>query len=294
MIQIDLIDFSKDRGVTSKNDGARYLFCAIDSFTRFAWVKPMKRKNQKVAAETYEEMSREFGRKPQRVLCDSGGEFTSNLFRQMLRRHGSKLIAINRKAGTVERFQRTLQSLIYKCIASTSSKRFVHRLEDLVKSYNNRRHRMIKMTPAEAELEENLEDVRKNVKKNYDKIKKRKPRFKIGDKVRVKIRRNTFTRGYQDSFSEEVFQIFNINTVLPRVTYTLSELDDEAKTVEGTFYAEELQRVGGKLFKQPQVLVSQRDENGRVKHRLRLFVGKNKKRVEGWFSDEELKRMRGQ
>ena len=139
-----------------------------------------------------------------------------------------------------------------------------------------------------------MEDVRKNVKKNYDKIKKRKPRFKIGDKVRVKIRRNTFTRGYQDTFTEEVFQIFNINTVLPRVTYTLSELDDEAKKVEGTFYAEELQRVGGKLFKQPQVLVSQRDENGRVKHRLRLFVGKNKKRVEGWFSDEELKRMRGQ
>ena len=294
LFQIDLIDFSKDRGMSLKNGGARYLFCVIDSFTRFAWVKPMKRKNQKVAAETYEEMSREFGQQPQRVLCDSGGEFTSALFRQMLRRRGSKLIAINRKAGTVERFQRTLQSLIYKFIASTGSKRFVHRLKDLVKTYNNRRHRMINMTPAEAELEENLEDVRKSVKKNYDKVKKRKPRFKIGDKVRVKIKRKTFTRGYQDTFTEEVFQISDVNAVLPRVMYTLSELDDEEKKVEGTFYAEELQRVAGKLFKRPQVIVSERDKNGRVKHRLRLFVGKNKKRVEGWFSDEELKRIRGQ
>jgi len=126
LIQIDLIDFSKDSAMVRKNGGHRYLFCAIDSFSRFVWVKPMKRKNQNVSLETYVAMAREFGRKPQRVLCDKGGEFTSSAFRQMFASHGTTLIALNRKAGTVERFQRSLQSLIYKFIAYTGKKRFVH------------------------------------------------------------------------------------------------------------------------------------------------------------------------
>ena len=169
LIQIDLIDLSKDNAMVRKNGGYRYLFCAIDTFSRFVWVKPMKRKNQNVSLETYVTMAQEFGRKPQRVLCDSGGEFTSLAFRQMFARHGTTLIALNKKAGTVERFQRTLQSLIYKFIAHTGKKRFIHRLQDLVKSYNTRRHRIIKMSPAEAEREENLETVCENLRDYYEK-----------------------------------------------------------------------------------------------------------------------------
>jgi len=91
----------------------------------------MKRKNQNVSLETYVAMAREFGRKPQRVLCDKGGEFTSSAFRRMFASHGTTLIALNRKAGTVERFQRSLQSLIYKFIAYTGKKRFVQNHQDV-------------------------------------------------------------------------------------------------------------------------------------------------------------------
>ena len=294
LIQIDLIDFSKDSAMVRKNGGHRYLFCAIDSFSRFVWVKPMKRKNQNVSLETYVAMAREFGRKPQRVLCDKGGEFTSSAFRQMFASHGTTLIALNRKAGTVERFQRSLQSLIYKFIAYTGKKRFVHRLQDLVKSYNTRHHRIIKMSPTEAEQRENLETVRENLREYYEKAlsKRQRPRFKIGDKVRAKSRRNAHTRGYQDTFTESVYQVVGVNTVLPRPMFTISPLDDEANPIDQTFYAEELQRVGGKAFREPKVLLSERSRDGQVKHRVRVTVGK-KQRIVGWFSDEELNRIRG-
>lgn len=292
LMQIDLIDFSKDKGMINKNGGNRYLFCAIDSFTRFAWVAPMKRKNQKEAVDTYNTMSLEFGdNKPQRILCDSGGEFISDAFRRMLTRQGTHLIALNRKAGTVERFQRSLQSLIYKFIAHTGSKRFIHRLPDLLKTYNNRYHRIIKMTPSEAEREENLPQLRENLKEYYDRVAKKKPRFAIGDKVRVKIRRSTFTRGYKQTFSDEVYRISRINTILPRPTYHLTSLEgDEA--VPETFYGEELQRLGDAIFKKIKILSTKRGEDGQVKRQVRVTLGNKNKALTAWFSESELRNMR--
>ena len=34
--------------LSSKNKNVKYLFCAIDVFTKYAWVKPIKDKKKKV------------------------------------------------------------------------------------------------------------------------------------------------------------------------------------------------------------------------------------------------------
>lgn len=285
LFQIDLIDFARDGALSRKNKGYRYLLCAIDSFTRHLWVQPMKRKTKRISTDAYVALSSQFGTYPQRVLCDSGGEFNTPMFREALADQGTTLIVQNKKAGTVERVQRSLQSLIYKFIAQSGDKRFIHRLDDLVKTYNTRYHRIIKMTPEEAEDPDNLDELRDNLREYYDKATRRKPRFKIGDTVRAKIRRKTFTRGYQSTFTDDVFRIVDVNTILPRAMYTLSDLDDDTPSDE-TFYAEELQAVRGKAFKKLRLL--ERDGD-RVK--LRVQLGKNHKQV-GWFSQEEMTQMR--
>lgn len=306
LFQIDLIDFFADKGMVQRNGGHRYLMCVIDSFTRYLWVKPLKRKNQVVVTAAYRELSRQFGRQPQRLLCDAGGEFVSDRFRALLGSLGTVFIVKNGKAGTVERVQRSLQRLIYTFITATGDKRFIDRLPALLRTYNTRRHRIIKMSPAEAEEEENLNTVRDNVREYYAKAlaKRQRPRFKLGDKVRVKIRRQSFTRGYQNQFTDRVYVVTSINAVLPRPMFSVAPLseaqeeeffrrnegDEVAEYGRDTYYAEELQRVSGRAFRNPRLILSERGPDGERRHRVEVSVGKDT-REEGWFTDREFETM---
>ena len=67
-------------------------------------------------------------------------------------------------------------------------------LDKAMKIYLNRKHRTIKMTPLEAEKDENEPIVRQTYWKRYVKAgkKKRKPKFGVGDNVRIFKERGTF------------------------------------------------------------------------------------------------------
>lgn len=295
LFQIDLIDFSSDKPLVHRNRGYKYILCVIDSFTRFAWLKPMKKKRWQDTLDAYTSLSPQFGRQPQRVLCDKGGEFSGG-FAEGLRNQGSTLIVVDRKAGTVERFQRSLQSLIYKQMAESGEKRFVDVLGDILSTYNRRYHRTIKMSPTAAEQAHNLAEVRDNVEEYYQTAldKRKKPRYQIGDKVRRLVRmRSNFPRGYKQRFTDEIFRIARINERLPRPMYSLTRLDDldGDRPLKNTYYAEQLQRVKGKIFKEPRVLLSEIDNRGKPIHRVEVKVGRANAPVYAWFTDEELREL---
>ena len=67
-----------------------------------------------------------------------------------------------------------------------------------------------------------------------------KATLKVGDNVRISKLRRTFSRGYEEGWSEEMFYIKKILNTLP-VRYKLIDWLDEDLT--GSFYREELQKV---------------------------------------------------
>ena len=71
--------------------------------------------------------------------------------------------------------------------------------------------------------------------------KKVKPKFKVGDFVRINKTKCTFDNGYLANWTQELFQIFAVVKTQTPITYSIKDLDDEA--VKGTFYAHELQCV---------------------------------------------------
>jgi len=290
LFQIDLVDFSSDGALVRRNGGNKYILCVIDSFSRFAWVKPLKNKTWRDALEAYRVLSTKFRRQPQRVLCDKGGEFSRGFARGLLDL-GSTLIVQKKKAGTVERFQRSLQSLIYKHVAESGDRRFIDDLDELMRSYNTRHHRAIQMSPSEAERAVNRAAVRDNLREYYAKAKRKKPRYKVGDKVRLPItQRSNFPRGYKQRFTDQVYEIVRINTVLPRPLYSVAPLDNLNNPLNHTYYAEQLQRVKGKMiFKDVRVLNSETGEDGEVRHRVEASIS-GKKQI-AWFDDEELQQL---
>ena len=67
-------------------------------------------------------------------------------------------------------------------------------------------------------------------------------KFNVGDLVRISRTKNTFERGYEKNFSEEIFKIARVSYRQSLHTYILQDLNDEI--IGGFFYKEELVRVG--------------------------------------------------
>ena len=65
--------------------------------------------------------------------------------------------------------------------------RSIDALPFLVHTYNNRKHRMIRMSPAEAELPGQTYLIRRKQELHYSKIKRKKLKYRIGLTVRISI-----------------------------------------------------------------------------------------------------------
>ena len=104
-------------------------------------------------------------------------------------------------------------------------------LDDIVNKYNNTVHRTIKMKPIDVTSDSYAEY---NEDSNVT-----KPKFKVGDHVRISKYKNSFSEGYTQNWSEEVFVISKIKNTVPW-KYVISDLNGERIT--GSFYEKELQK----------------------------------------------------
>ena len=70
-------------------------------------------------------------------------------------------------------------------------------------------------------------------------MKKKNPKFKVGDHVRISKYKNIFAKGYTQNWSEEVFIVSKTKDTVPW-TYVISDLNGEK--IAGSFYEKELQK----------------------------------------------------
>ena len=69
----------------SKYDkGNKYLLCAIDIFSKYAWVIPIKGKKRTSIVNAFKKIISE-GRKPNKIWVDQGSEFYNKSFKIFLK-----------------------------------------------------------------------------------------------------------------------------------------------------------------------------------------------------------------
>ena len=99
------------------------------------------------------------------------------------------------------------------------------------------------MSPKDAEEkvgnQKLLSDMNEQQNSKFINLKKKKVKFSKGDKVRIKLEREIFFKGYKPRFKEEIFVIHDVSTRLPVPMYTLKSID-EKETIIGSFYQNEL------------------------------------------------------
>ena len=95
-------------------------------------------------------------------------------------------------------------------------------------------------------------DVKSNTYINIDKeVNDKKPKFKVGDHVRISKYKNIFATGYTPNCSEEIFVIKEIKNTVPW-TYVINDLN--GKDIVATFCEKELQKIDQQEFRIEKVV----------------------------------------
>ena len=243
LFQADVVFFT-DKDMVKENLGYRYLFTCIDCFSKIAWVYPLKLNNCDTVMKCFQDILSKCGKKPDRLNSDRGSELICKKFEKFLsdEKIFHYLSYSDRKCPIIERFNLTFQNIIYKMMAYNRTLKWTSFVEKALTIYNNRIHSTIKMTPLEAEKDENEIEVRKNLLTYFHKRggKRKKPKFALNNSVRIWKKRGTFHRGYDENFSQEYFKINDVKTNLPVPRYQL--IDSKGEIITGSFFEDELVR----------------------------------------------------
>ena len=225
------VDLADMQSLSRKNKGIKYLLCAIDLYSKYTFVIPLKDKKGISIVNAFNKIIKQSNRKPNKIWVDQGGEFY-NVFEKWLSNNDIIMYSTYNEGKSVvaERFIRTLKNKLYKHMTATGKKVY-YVLDDVVNKYNNTKHSTIKMKPI---------DVGDNNKRVYiDEHNEKDSRFKVGDRLRMSKFKNIFAKGYTPNWSKEIFIVDKINDTVPYM-YNIKDLNDEE--IIGSFYDTELQK----------------------------------------------------
>ena len=290
--QGDLIDVSS---LAADNDNITFLFIIMDVFSRRMWIVPLQRKT---AEETSQALASWldiidaphcFAPNPY-LLTDSGKEFLNRKVRAVAEVNGLELRQAKNvnKVAICERANKTIQVLIYKYLTDKGETRYLDALPMLLRSYNSRKHRSLQnISPDLADLPSNEATIASLHLKRNSKIKRKKVKLCVGDKVRIKTHAkapSSARRAYLQQFHGEIFTVERISTRMPIPFYYIKSMND-GELIDGGFYANELSRLEGETFKIESILQTV-GRGRRKKHlvRWRYFD----ERWNSWVLDSEL------
>ena len=207
--------------------------------SKHAWAVAIKTKTGSALVAAFTKIFKQ-GRKPEVLQSDAGTEFKNKTFQTFLKKHGVRhFVTYNEtKVQIIERFNRTLNQLMWRMFTTSSSYHHLDKLDSLVNdNYNQSVHRSIQMKPADVTVF-NAQDAWRTLYGKQTPSKKYK--FNVGDQVKISKYKKVFEKGYLPSCTKETFTIAQRLPRNPPV-YRLKEANGDL--IQGTFYKTELQRV---------------------------------------------------
>ena len=248
----DLVDM---KSFSKFNNGIKYLFMVIDVFSKYGRIVPLKSKTGVDVADALNKIFSE--RRCMKMWVDKGKEFYKKHVKAQLYSTENE-----EKSSIVERWNRTMKEKMFKYFSANNTKKYIDLLDEMVNNYNNTKHSSIKMTPVEASNKKNKNRVWLNLngserpnlngkaRKNPD-----KPKFSVGDKVRITKKKTVFEKGYTPRWTEEVFTVSQIQYTDPP-TYKIS--DHHGEEIQATFYEQEVQKTHQDIFRIEKIIQKQK------------------------------------
>ena len=195
--------------ISKYNKGLRFLLYFIVTFSKHAWVVPLKDKKGATIVNAFQSILDDSGRKLNKIRVDQGSVFYNRSLRKWFDDNDIGMYSTHNegKSAVAERFFRTLKNKIYKHMKAVSKNFYFDVLDDIVDKYNNTYHTTIRMKPidvksgsyAEYSADSNVKDAK----------------FEIDDHVRISKYKNIYAKGHTLNWSEEVFVISKVKNTVP-------------------------------------------------------------------------------
>ena len=201
----DLIEYPRTKVI---NKGFVYILIVIDCFTRRIWSYSMKEKSAQWTAEAFSNVFKTFDEFPKNIITDGGLEFFNSSVRKVFDsfgiNHFKSPTKTNWKASMAERAIQTIKSRLEKYFAKTKKRIWIGIIDQIIQNYNETPHRSIGMAPL-AVTDENRDEVYKQLYPNRSITIVCK--FKAGDRVRKKLEKTIYEKGYTKKWTDEIFVI---------------------------------------------------------------------------------------
>ncbi|KMQ84977.1 hypothetical protein RF55_16787 [Lasius niger] len=156
---------------------------------------------------------------------------------------------------------------MWKYFTEMNTRRYIDVLDKFMHSYNHTFHRSIQTEPISVTLE-NQGKVWQTLygQTSLDRQEQtRLDRLEVGDTVRISRDKMKFEKGYEQSWTRE---IFTIHQILPRIPVVYKLKDLAGEVVQGTFYKQELQKISNSGYYPVEKVLKTRTRNGKTE----LFV----------------------
>lgn len=221
------------------NRGFKYMLNVIDTFSKFAYIEPLKKKDGPSVSEAFERIIKKSDNPPKLLHTDAGKEFLNTNFQKILKKYNIKMYQTHSeiKSSIIERFNRTINQKLKIQFEVQQNNKWIDIIDKLLYEYNFKdNHRTIGMKPSEVNYK-NENDIYNSVYKTE--LTNEIPCFKIGDKVRIYAYKKTFENKYKNNWTHEIFIVNKIYFSNP-ITYSIMDLNKEQ--ILGKFYKYELQK----------------------------------------------------
>jgi|SRR5277367_1299665 len=275
----DLADMSK---YANENDGYRYILVTIDVVSKFVNAVPIKRKTTEQMISAFEKIF-DKGRIPTKIHTDLGLEFVSHKMSAFFKEYDVitySTFNFSIKSSVAERALKTLKNIMHKMFTYTGNHRYVENLPKIVSAYNDNYHSSIKMTPNEASKPKNAKKVYGNLYPPQQPIKASD--LEVNDHVRILRTMQTFDKGYEKKWTEEIFTIYRVYPT-PIIVYGLKDLNGEK--IVGKFYRQEVQKVKKPETYRIREVIKTRKRRGNPKEYLVSFIGYPSPQFDQWVTD---------
>jgi len=290
--EADLADFQK---LSEENDNMKFVLCVTDLFSKKVAVEPIINKSGKSVSDALKIIFSRLG-VPENFRSDRGLEFLNSNVKQLLKNlHVKQIVTDNEetKCACIERWIRTLRERLARYFTHFGRQRYVDIIQDVVEAYNNSKHSGIGMAPNEVNTT-NTKQVWAYLysgRGRYPQLNlgaKSKPRFKIGDTVKISKHKHQFKKGHENNWTHEVFKVTKIINRQP-VVYKLK--DSAGEDITGVWYEHELQKVtidDATEFRIEEILEVK--GKGASKRMLVKWLGWPEK-FNGWIYAKDLKNL---
>ena len=250
----DLVDM---QALSKQNKGFKYILMVEDIFSKYGWAIPLK---TKTGVAVRDALKRIFDHHvPKKLWSDAGREFYNKEVKSLLKKHDITIYSTENeeKCSVVERWNRTIKTKLWKYFTANGTRKYIDILDALIEKYNNTFNRAIGMTPVEAREPGNHGAVFRHLyEKKMAELGDKKPKFKVGDQVRLGVKKDLFEKSYVINWSDKIYTIKRVLATRP-VTYIVE--NDKGEEHKGKFYEQDLQKTKVKEFRIQKVLKKTKD-----------------------------------